>query len=258
MEKKRILIIDDEMDFIKMLRTRLQIEGYEVLAAEDGAKGVQIARKERPDLIILDIMMPGMDGHMVCDMMKKSTLTWSIPVIYLTAKTGQTDECLALEKGAKYYLTKPYNHDVLLEMVRSAMVETGQTGKKEGRILVIDKDLNFVNELEAKLKQAGYEVLFSPTAEEGLKAAKGHLPDIILLDFLTSHEDSHASIKIISRDESLQDIPLFIFAPESLMAKLDQRMANLKKFITKPVNYFLLLDTLQRTLETRKAKDERA
>jgi len=252
-ENKRILIIDDELDFVKMLQVRLQIEGYEVLVAEDGTKGLQIARKDRPDLIILDIMMPGMDGHMVCDMLKKSTLTWSIPIIYLTAKTGQADELLAMEKGAKYYLTKPYNPAMLLEMVRSAILETGQTEKKEGRILVIDKDLNFVNELEPKLKQAGYEVLFSPTPEEGLKAARKHHPDIILLDFLTSHEDSHASISIISHDESLQGIPLFILAPQSLMARVNQRMANLEKFITKPVNYILLLDTLQRSLEMRKA-----
>jgi DNA-binding response OmpR family regulator len=123
MAKKRILIIDDELDFVKMLTARLQIAGYEVLAAEDGSKGVQTARREKPDLIILDIMMPGMDGHMVCDMLKKSTLTWLIPVIYLTARTGQSDELLALEKGAKYFLTKPYNPDVLLEMIKSALME---------------------------------------------------------------------------------------------------------------------------------------
>jgi len=258
MENKRILIIDDEVDFVRMLQARLQVEGYEVLVAEDGTKGLQIARKERPDVIILDIMMPGMDGHVVCDMLKKSTLTWSIPIIYLTAKTGQADELLAMEKGAKYYLTKPYNPGVLLEMVRSAILETGQIQAKEGRLLVIDKDLNFVNELEAKLKQAGYEVLFSPTAKEGLKVAIEQRPDFILLDFQTSHEDSHASITVISHDESLQGIPLFILAPESLMAKVDKKMANLEKFITKPINYILLLDTLRRSLEMKRAKDDGA
>ncbi|MBM3285178.1 MAG: response regulator, partial [Candidatus Aminicenantes bacterium] len=120
---KRILIIDDELDFVKMLKARLQIEGYEVLTAEDGIKGVQIARRERPDLIILDIMMPGMDGHRVCDTLKKSSLTWPIPIIYLTARTGQADEVLAFEKGAKHYLTKPYNPDVLLEMVKSTVLD---------------------------------------------------------------------------------------------------------------------------------------
>jgi DNA-binding response OmpR family regulator len=253
MEKKRILIVDEEEDFVKMLRARLQIEGYEVLIAEDGTKGLQIARKERPDLIILDIMMPGMDGHAVCDMLKKSSLTWSIPIIYLTAKSSPADEVLALEKGAKYFLTKPYNPPMLLEMVKSAIMDTNQVPKKQDRILVIDKDLGFADEAGARLKQAGFEVVSALTAEQGLREAREHSPDIILLDFLTSHEDSHASVKIISSDEILQNIPLFVLAPEAIMAKADKNLPNLEKFITKPVNYILLLETLRRTLETRKA-----
>ena len=83
-------------------------------------------------------------------------------------------------------------------------------------------------------------------------AAGAHHPDIIFLDYLTSHEDSHASISIISRDEILQKIPLFILAPESIMAKVDKNMPNLEKFITKPVNYGFVLDLLQRILQLKK------
>jgi DNA-binding response OmpR family regulator len=168
--KKRILVIDDELDFVKMLQARLRIEGYEVLTAEDGIMGIQVARKERPDLIILDIMMPGLDGHSVCDILKKSTLTWSIPVIYLTAKTGQTDELMAMEKGAKYYLTKPYNPAMLMEMIKSALAKNETAGEsKGGLVLVIDKDITFADDCEAKLRQAGYDVVLAPTAAEGIQ-----------------------------------------------------------------------------------------
>jgi DNA-binding response OmpR family regulator len=252
MAKKRILIIDDELDFVKMLRARLQIAGYEVLAAEDGSKGVQIARREKPDMIILDIMMPGMDGHAVCDMLKKSTLTWSIPVIYLTARTGQSDELLALEKGAKYFLTKPYNPDVLLEMIKSALMEKEEASPQRRNILVIDKDLTIINEIESKLKQAGYSVSFSSTAQEGLSAAMADQPDIILLDFLTSREDGHASIRRLSADETLKHIPLFILAPQTVIEKLDQKTPHLEKFIAKPINYASLLEMLAKALEQRK------
>jgi DNA-binding response OmpR family regulator len=252
MPKHRILIIDDEMDFVKMLQARLQIEGYEVLVAEDGVKGIQAARKEQPDLIILDIMMPGMDGHIVCDMLKKSTVTWSIPIIYLTAKTGQADEVLAMEKGAKYFLSKPYNPGALLEMVRSAIAGAEDEKKKPTKILIIDRDLHFVDEAEARLKVAGYEVISASNAPEGLRAAEEASPDVILLDFTTSHDDSHASIKAMSQEERLRAIPLFILAPESVMGRLDPSMANLEKFIQKPVNYGFLLQTLQAALRTKK------
>jgi DNA-binding response OmpR family regulator len=253
--KKRILVVDDEADFVKMLQARLQIEGYEVLVAEDGIKGIQIARKEKPDLVILDIMMPGMDGHTVCDTLKKSTLTWSIPVIYLTAKTGQVDELLAMEKGARYYLTKPYNPAMLLEMVKSALAAEDQSDKREGRILVVDKDLAFAGDCEAKLKQAGYEVMLAPTAEQGLRSAREFSPEIILLDFQTSHDDSHASIKVISHDDKLKEIPLFILAPQTVIDKVDPRTAHLEKFIAKPVSYGQLLETLQSTLRMKRSRD---
>jgi DNA-binding response OmpR family regulator len=253
--KKRILVIDDELDFVKMLQARLRIEGYEVLVAEDGIKGVQIARREKPDLIILDIMMPGMDGHTVCDTLKKSTLTWSIPVIYLTAKTGQADELLAMEKGARYYLTKPYNPAMLLEMVKSALTTVDQAERNEGRVLLIDKDLAFAGDCEAKLKQAGYEVILAPTAEQGLRSARELRPEIILLDFQTSHDDSHASIKVISHDDALKDIPLFILAPQTVIDRVDPKTAHLEKFITKPVSYGQLLEILQNALRLKPSPD---
>jgi DNA-binding response OmpR family regulator len=254
MSKKRILVIDDEPDFVRLLQARLQIGGYDVLTADDGIKGIQTARREKPDVIIMDIMMPGLDGHMVCDMLKKSTMTWSIPVIYLTARSSQVDELLALEKGAKYYLTKPYNPDMLLEMVKSAIMETEQSGKEEGRVLIIDQDLSFVDSLEARLRQAGYDVAFSPTAEQGIALALETPPDIILLDFATSHVNGHAAIKTVGREKSLLNTSVFILAPQSVMDKVEPRTAQLEKFILKPLNFVQLLDTLQRTLRLKRAR----
>jgi DNA-binding response OmpR family regulator len=255
MSKKRVLVIDDEPDFVRLLQARLQIGGYDVLTADDGIKGIQTARREKPDAIIMDIMMPGLDGHMVCDMLKKSTMTWSIPVIYLTARNSQLDELLALEKGAKYYLTKPYNPEMLLEMVKSAIMETEQSEKKEGRILIIDQDLSFVNNLEAKLRQAGYEVAFSATAEQGVAMALEAPPDVILLDFATSHANGHAAIKAVRREKTLLNTSIFIIAPQAVMDRVEPRTAQLGKFILKPLNYAQLLDTLQRTLRLKQTKE---
>src|SRR4030043_222369 len=107
----------------------------------------------------------------------KATRSW-------WAKTGS--------KGARYYLTNPYNPAILLEMVKSALTTVDQAERKEGRVLLIDKDLAFAGDCEAKLKQAGYEVILAPAAEQGLRSARELRPEIILLDFQPSHDDSHA------------------------------------------------------------------
>jgi DNA-binding response OmpR family regulator len=133
MDKKRILIIDDEPDFVRIVQVRLEAAGYEVLAAFDGMQGVSFAHKEKPDLIILDIMMPAMHGHRVCEALKKSSKTWTIPIIFLTAKGNKEDEDMAYKLGAEHFLTKPYDPQVLLETIKKALDPEAQLEKYEAR-----------------------------------------------------------------------------------------------------------------------------
>lgn len=131
MDKKRILIIDDEPDFVRVVQIRLESAGYEVLVAFDGMQGVSSAHKEKPDLVILDIMMPAMHGHRVCEALKKSSKTWTIPIIYLTAKGNREDEELAYKLGAQHFLTKPYDPKVLLDTIKKALEPGAQLEKFE-------------------------------------------------------------------------------------------------------------------------------
>jgi DNA-binding response OmpR family regulator len=131
MDKKRVLIIDDEPDFVRVVQLRLEAAGYEVSVAFDGMQGVSSAHKEKPDLIILDIMMPAMHGHRVCEALKKSSKTLTIPIIYLTAKGGKEDEELAYKLGAEHFLTKPYDPQVLLETIKNALEPGAQLEKYE-------------------------------------------------------------------------------------------------------------------------------
>lgn len=121
MQKKRVLIVDDDPVFVRLLQTDLHVAGYEALSAKDGYKGIEAAQKELPDLIIMDIMMPGMDGHRTSELIKKSHLTADIPIIYVTAKDGLLDEELAMELGADYYLKKPYEPDILLSVIQKTL-----------------------------------------------------------------------------------------------------------------------------------------
>ncbi len=121
MEKQRILIADDERDIRAVLRTRLELEGFQVVEACDGAEAVRMAQDESPDLIVLDVMMPHLDGVEVCDRLRASFTTRHIPVIMVTAKAGNDDKLQGLQKGANDYITKPYDYRELLQRVRNAL-----------------------------------------------------------------------------------------------------------------------------------------
>lgn len=117
MEKRKILIVDDEPELVEMLRMRLEANGYEVVSAYDGEEGLAQAEKEKPDLILLDIMMPKMDGLVVLARLKNNLETNFIPVIMLTAK-GDTSAILEAQRSfATDYVIKPFEPKQLLSLI---------------------------------------------------------------------------------------------------------------------------------------------
>lgn len=116
--KKRILIVDDERDMVDLLRLRLESVGYEVDAAYDGQEGLMRARKRKPDLIILDVMMPRLDGRQVCRLLKFDDAFTSVPIIMLTALGQERDRQTGESVGADEYIVKPFDGQVLLDAVK--------------------------------------------------------------------------------------------------------------------------------------------
>jgi DNA-binding response OmpR family regulator len=114
---KKILIVDDEPDFVEMVTMRLEANGYDVISANDGASGLACAKTEAPNLILLDVMMPGMDGFEVLRQLSRDPATRAIPVIMLTAKGESRSIFRAQEMGATDYLIKPMNSEQMLKML---------------------------------------------------------------------------------------------------------------------------------------------
>ena len=144
MAKKLILAIDDEKDILKLLQYNLDREGYQVLCAKTGEEGLELARSKRPNLVILDIMMPGIDGLEVCKILHANKDTKNIPILMLTAKSSEVDQILGLELGASDYMTKPFSVKVLLARVknifRNQEVKKEETPVIKAGELVIDKE----------------------------------------------------------------------------------------------------------------------
>jgi DNA-binding response OmpR family regulator len=119
--KKKILIIDDERDIVKALTIRLQSGGYKTVVAFDGAQGVFMAHKEKPNLILLDIRMPAGDGFSVAEKLKESGRTNRIPIIFVTGSPEMGAEARARELGARYFIKKPYDAEELLDAIKRAL-----------------------------------------------------------------------------------------------------------------------------------------
>jgi DNA-binding response OmpR family regulator len=118
MNSKKILIVDDETDIVETLSFRLREEGYECIAARDGIDALKKARTENPHLIILDIMLPKMNGYKVSRLLKFDEKYQHIPIIMLTAKTQDAERITGIETGADGYLTKPFDIDTLMGMIQ--------------------------------------------------------------------------------------------------------------------------------------------
>ena len=119
--KKKILIVDDERDIVNALTIRLGANGYDVVSAYDGAQGVFLAHKEKPDLILLDIRMPSGDGFSVAEKLKQVSRTSRIPILFLTGSPEREAEEKALALGARFYIKKPYDPEELLDAVKRAL-----------------------------------------------------------------------------------------------------------------------------------------
>lgn len=124
MKKTRILIVEDDATLLQVLKYNLEKAGYEVGTAGDGSHALEAANKEKPDLIVLDVMLPGLDGFEVCRIIRKES---AVPILMLTAKAAIVDKVVGLEIGADDYMTKPFNMRELIARVKAMLRRSGIT-----------------------------------------------------------------------------------------------------------------------------------
>jgi len=120
-DRKRILVVDDEIYIVHILEFSLTMEGYEVATASDGEEALRKIEEDRPDLVVLDIMMPKLDGYEVCRRLRQKEETASLPVILLSAKGRPVDREVGMEVGADDYIVKPFSPRRLLEKIRELL-----------------------------------------------------------------------------------------------------------------------------------------
>jgi two-component system alkaline phosphatase synthesis response regulator PhoP len=155
--KEKILIVEDEKDIVKMLEYNLKKEGFRTIAAFDGEDALSLAHREHPQLIILDLMLPGMDGLEVCKELKKEHKTSSIPLIMLTAKVQESDKIVGLELGADDYITKPFSPREMIARIKAILRRAKEKEAPAETLSVGDLTVDFAR-IEVSFKHKPLEL----------------------------------------------------------------------------------------------------
>jgi len=137
MTKEKILVVDDEEDILELVRYNLSREGYKVLCAVSGEEGLKLSKAEKPDLIVLDLMLPGVDGLDVTRRLKGDEATRKIPIVMLTAKGEESDIVTGLELGAEDYITKPFSAKVMVARIRAVLRRDLKEAAEDQEVLKI-------------------------------------------------------------------------------------------------------------------------
>lgn len=180
-----VLVVDDEQNILELIKYNLEKEGYRVMAAQDGDAALDLAGRERPDLIILDVMLPGFDGLSVCRLLRQNEATRRIPIIMISARGEELDKVLGLELGADDYVTKPFSIRELLARVKARLRGKDDETAKEKRDnvvivhgkLVIDQNrfMVTVDGIRQDLTPKEFDLLRFLAAEPGKVFSREHL-----------------------------------------------------------------------------------
>jgi CheY-like chemotaxis protein len=256
-----ILIVDDEEANRDILSRRLIKEGYTVATAEGGKQALDIMRVERYDLVLLDIMMPGVDGYEVLKRIKSEPLLNDTPVIMVTALSDEPTIKRCLELGAADYIGKPFELTFLKTRIWQALralnnIRRPAPEKEDpAMVLVVDDDELNRDLLIRRLNNAGHAAHTAVNGAEALKLLKKERYDLVLLDIMMAQMDGYQTLQKIRSQRALADISIIMISAISdtdSIARCLEFGAN--DYITKPFNAFILKERVLELLSERKRK----
>ncbi len=208
-----VLVVEDDAEVASALEACLAEAGYRVLLAREGEEALHLAALHRPDVITLDLLLPGRDGWEVMAMLKQDPATRAIPVVVVSvvpkSKAG-------FAVGAMEYLEKPVNRATLLAAVGRYCVP--KTGQAPPRVLVVDDDARVREMLEDSLGRAGYAVRTAPEGEAGLALARREVPDLMVLDLLMPGLNGFEVLQRLRADRRTANLPVIVYTAASLTA----------------------------------------
>jgi CheY-like chemotaxis protein len=219
----KILLVEDDTIQIELVKKHLEPQGHIVVVAKNGLEGMKLAQDDRPDLILMDMIMPGMHGLEVTIKLKEDPLTAEIPIMALTIMSSPkfVQECY--RAGIIGYIKKPYNPKILLESIERVV---GKPERRVAKIMLVAGASRLATMIEMRLVRQGYQV----NAFAGAKSALGRLakekPDAIFLDLSLPEKHVAMVFDEVGKSDSSKDIPVIIFSPQSNKEAIESALSR--------------------------------
>ncbi|MFH1583339.1 MAG: response regulator transcription factor, partial [Candidatus Falkowbacteria bacterium] len=226
----KILIVEDEEFLSDMYKIKFEQAGYEAIIARDGLEGFELAKKEQPDLVLLDLILPKLDGFKVLAKLRQESSTKKIKV-FILSNLGQSDEVSeGIKAGANgYFIKANLTPNQLLEKINAILNNQGKAAgtkkdiiahaedfehqvveKRQAKILLIEDEEAIINMYKLRFQKGGFEIEVARNGAWGLKLAKQKKFDVILLDMIMPAMNGYEAIKILKADDNTKDVPIII------------------------------------------------
>ena len=259
-----VLVIDDSATFREQLRTSLQAAGHEVLTAATGEEGLRTAAASRPAAILVDGVLPGIDGATVVRRIRLDAALRHTPCLLLTASEGPGAELRALDAGADAFVRKEEELNVILARLASMLrgstaVDRGRTASllAPKRILAVDDSVTYLEELGAVLREADYDVVLARSGEEALELLSVQPVDCILLDLLMPGLSGQETCRLIKAAPVIRDVPLILLtALEDRSAMIEGLATGADDYISKSSEFEVLKARVSAQIRRRQFEDE--
>ncbi len=271
----RILIIEDNRTNMELMVYLLTAFGYEILAAENGTKGIERAVRELPDLIICDMQMPDLDGYQVAEQLKGRTELQDVPLIAVTAYAMVGDRDKILKAGFDGYLTKPIYPETFVKQIEvflnaekragcpplfsdKASVSAPVPERKRAAILVVDDSAVNLNLVRSTLEPSGYNVTSAESAREAMEEIGKNSFDLILSDLHMPDTSGFELLRQVKTDPNLRAIPFVLFTASTSDEGDESREHALRlgaeRYVTRPIEPASLLEVVDSLLQMPKVK----
>ena len=264
----RVLVIEDNRDNLELMRYLLGAFGHEALVAEDGSEGLAMARRERPDLILCDIHLPGMDGYAVVGELKRDSALACTPVVAVTAMAMIGDSERGLDAGFDGYIFKPIDPGNFVSQLRQFLADDRRApapaghGEMETRpaaaglpqssatVLVVDDSQDNLDFIDQTLTPFGFTVCPASSADQGLALARASLPDLVITDLHMPHCDGLNLISAIRAHRHMGSVPIIVITSSVWGPEQQQTALRLGAtcFLLRPIEPQNLLDEVRACL----------